>query len=269
MTCLYVDGAKLALARDGTGTPVILLHSSLSSAAQWRDLTASLADRFHIFRPDHYGCGRSDPWPGLEPFSLAAEAAAVARTLRAAGEPVHLVGHSYGGALAFHIASRHRHAVKSLTLIEPSAFHLLRTPGDASLFAEISAVATAVDRALLRGDCHGAAARFVDYWNGAGAFGRLIGQIAKIPLEFRAIFQETTPFDAAARLEAPALLVHGDRSPAPSLRLVELFAGTLPHCRTMTVPGAGHMAPITHAGTVSRIVGQHLESVESAPRRAA
>src|SRR5262245_40305747 len=105
--------------------PVVLLHSSGASGAQWRTLAEQLGERYHVVAPDLYGYGASAPWPGHGPFSLAHEAEIVHALLDRLGERVHLVGHSYGGAVALHVARLHSERLRSLALIEPVAFHLL------------------------------------------------------------------------------------------------------------------------------------------------
>ena len=87
---------------------------------------------------------------------------------------VHLVGHSYGGGgVALHVAlARPRPRIASMTLYEPSAFHLLRQIGDpgAEAYAEIKGVAWRISEGVITGDYRGAVADFVDYWNGPGSW---------------------------------------------------------------------------------------------------
>jgi hypothetical protein len=90
-------------------------------------------------------------------------------SLRARQQARALVGHSYGGAVALHVAGLRRDLLRSLTLIEPAAFHLLRGT-DAQAFAEITEVATSVERATASGEYLAGFGRFVDYWNGPEAW---------------------------------------------------------------------------------------------------
>src|SRR5262245_38099637 len=59
----------------GAGEPVVCLHSSASSSAQWRPLIERLSGRFRMLAVDLYGSGRSPAWPGERPLSLADEVA--------------------------------------------------------------------------------------------------------------------------------------------------------------------------------------------------
>ena len=64
--------------------------------------------------------------------------------------------------------------VRSLTVIEPVAFHLLRRGGaaDRRLYAEVMAIGAAMDPAAGRDGRIAGMRGFIDYWNGAGAWGR-------------------------------------------------------------------------------------------------
>src|SRR4051794_22500198 len=99
-----LDGAWIACPglRGSRREPtVVAFHSSAGAGRQWRKFGERLAPRFNVVAPDFHGCGSSDPWPGLRPFRLRDEAALVPLlAARDGGSPVHLVGHSWGGAVA-------------------------------------------------------------------------------------------------------------------------------------------------------------------------
>src|SRR5437762_2859598 len=147
--------------------PVVLLHSSLASGGQWRALAAGLGERYEVFAPDLIGYGTAAGWSGEGPFDLRDEATAIHALLDRIGRPLHLVGHSYGGAVALHVARERAHGLRSLTLIEPVAFHLLRDgdADDAAALNEITHVADGVRRALASGDHAVGCGGFVDYWS--------------------------------------------------------------------------------------------------------
>src|SRR5688572_15995083 len=131
MTTVQIHGHQVGLIRQGRGEPVLLLHSSGADGAQWRHLIESLSAHFLVLAPDLYGHGATAPWPGGPAFGFADEAALVSGLLDTLDEPAHVIGHSYGAATALHLALRRPAALRSLALVEPAAFHLLRD-GDAT-----------------------------------------------------------------------------------------------------------------------------------------
>ncbi len=155
----------------GRGPAVVCIHASASSSAQWRPLMDRLADRHRTLAVDLYGSGKSPAWPGGRPLSLADEVRLLGHVLAAAGERFHLVGHSYGGAVALAAALAAPNRVASLILFEPVLFSVLIAEDPTQPAArEIVAVRDETVAALERGDPHASGARFVDYWMGDGAW---------------------------------------------------------------------------------------------------
>ena len=202
---------------------VIALHCSGAGPGQWRQLAEALGPDYELVAPEHYGCDSTGHWTGGERFTLANEAARTIQLIDASDQKVHLAGHSYGGGVALHVALARPHRIASLTLYEPSAFHLLRAVGDrgALAFAEIAAVACKTGESVRAGDHVRAAMAFVDYWSGAGAWAALrptiraalVRWVPKAPLDFRALMEEPTPLSAYAALTMPILVMRGDRGP--------------------------------------------------------
>ena len=243
---------------------VILLHCSGSSGAQWRTLAAKLAGRYEVITPDLYGYGAGTPWTGRGEFCLAQEAAPIRSILGRLGEPVHLVGHSYGGAVALHIARTRPELLKSLTLIEPSAFHLLRGGDaiDAAALREITAVAAQASAALASGDYLGGFGRFVDYWSGPGSWAAMPAekreayapQLAKVALDFHALLSEPAEIEDVQDVAMPTLLVQGGGTTLPSRCVCKRLRDALPAAEFRLVQGAGHMLPVTHRDQVNSLL---------------
>ena len=257
--------------------PVVLLHCSGSSGAQWRALAAKLERRHRVAAPDLIGYGSAAPWTGRGQFSLSKEAAPIRSLIGRLGEPVHLVGHSYGGAVALHIALTRPELVRSLTLIEPAAFHVLRGGDvfDLAALAEISAVARDAKGALAVGDYCGGFGRFVDYWSGPGSWSRMppekrvvfATQLAKVVLEFHALFSEPSEIEDVRGLEVPTLLVQGGCTALPPRCVLDRLRKALPQAAFKVVQGAGHMLPVTHANEVNAMVAAHIEANSIHERR--
>ena len=269
MPSINLRGARVELFERGAGEPVILLHCSASSGEQWRSLAERLADRYRVLAPDLWGYGGTDMWRGGD-FSLSSEAEIVLAMLHRAGGRAHLVGHSYGGAVALRVALRHAPAVKSLALIEPVALHLLREEHyvDQAALAEISVAADRVKDALARGERERGMREFVDYWSGEGAWGALaeakraalLPRLEKVVLDFHAAFEDPARVQDFWPLFMPTLLLQGGRSPLPPRRICSQLSRVLPESRLAIVEGAGHMLPLTHAERVNELVAAHLDA---------
>jgi pimeloyl-ACP methyl ester carboxylesterase len=274
MSSIRIGQAGIAFREAGRGEPVVLLHGSAASSGQWRTLTERLEGRFRVLAPDLHGHGGSDPWPGPAAPTLDGDAAIVAALSDKEGGPVHLVGHSYGAAVALRLARRHPERLRSLALIEPVAFHLLRGGGPAcgAMLAEVEGVAGAVARAAAGRDAASGMARFVDFWNGDGAWSRmpaerqaatarLAGLVAR---HFAAALGETTPLDAYRAIEAPTLVACGTETPAPTRHIAEALIRILPRLWALRVADAGHMLPLTHPEAVNGAVAAHLDRAAAA-----
>ena len=112
-------GTDLHVEAWGAGTPVVLVHGSLATAAEEWDAQRPLADQgFRLLAPDRRGYGRS-PVAAGEDFLRDAEEIA-----ELMGDGAHLVGHSYGGLGVLFAAARNPGATLSLTMLEPGAFAL-------------------------------------------------------------------------------------------------------------------------------------------------
>jgi pimeloyl-ACP methyl ester carboxylesterase len=266
MARIEIGGTSIEYLDQGSGEPVLLLHCSGSSSAQWRSLAQRLAERYRVIAPDLYGYGGTAHWPGGRPFHLECEAEIVLALLARVGERAHLVGHSYGGAVALHLAAARGELLRSLTLIEPVAFYLLKG-ADAPALSEITKVGDNVARALASGDYVAGVRHFVDYWSGTQVQAQLpaeksyatAARLPKIALDFHATLNYPGWLEDLRTLAVPTLLLSGTTSPLPTRRICELLAHALPHAELKAIAGAGHMAPITHRDPVNAIVTMHID----------
>ena len=140
LEALTIDGRNFAYQDVGSGPTVLLAHCSGASHHAWAPLAAALSDRYRVLAPDLLGYGRSEPWPvnaRLHPWS---DLGALLALAELADGPVHLAGHSYGGTVALEAARVLGTRVRSLTLIEPVAFHLLRLTGRMAEWREITSI---------------------------------------------------------------------------------------------------------------------------------
>jgi pimeloyl-ACP methyl ester carboxylesterase len=277
MPTLHSMGRILNYGAEGAGTPVVALHGSASTGAQWRSLVAHLAPHHRVLTPDLAGYSRSGK--PAAPVTMATEAMFLRPLLAEAGDPVHLVGHSFGGAVALAVAVTIPERVRSLTLIEPAAFRLLATGDhtDIELGAEIAAVARDIRGEAIAHERTAATARFIDYWNGAGAFARsstrlqnfAVNSLDRVMDNFAALAAPGLTRRALAGITCPTLIIAGLNTRLPALRTAEIVAEIIPGARLDLVPGAGHMLPLTDPHLTDPMIADAVARAEGRPARTA
>ena len=251
---------------------VIALHCSLGSGRQWTKLTAELGPSYRVVAPDISGYG-SGPGPTDLPKTLAEEVAHLGTAIDRIEGPIHLVGHSYGGAIAFKIATASRFAdrVRSLTLIEPVLPTLLKeNPADRRLHDLFAQLAHKVSADLWNGMYMEAVDRFLSYWNGSGpaeqlsdeARLRTIERVEKIAYDFTAALSEENVTPAAAAIGVPTLLMSGGLSPYLTQRIVGRLTSIVAGADAHHFPAAGHMLPLTHARFVNPLISAHIQRAD-------
>ena len=247
------------------GPGVVCVHCNASSSAQWRGLMDRLAPRFHVLAGDSHGAGRGPAWPADRTLRLQDEVALLQPLIQRAGEPLALVGHSYGGAVALLAALQHR--PRALVLYEPTLFALLDeeapSPNEADGIRQ-----TVADAAvhLARGDRSAAAGRFIDFWMGDGSWART-PENRRAPIEEAivhvqgwgtALFTQPTPLADFGALDMPVLMMVGSESPASSRGVARRLASVLPRLQLLELEGLGHMGPVTHPERVNAIIEDYL-----------
>lgn len=103
---------------DPSGEPLVALHGVTGHGARWRRTAERhLADRYTL-APDLRGHGCS---PHLPPWGVEQHVEDVLAVLDAEGlETIDLVGHSYGGMIAVHLARTAPDRVRRLVLLDPA-----------------------------------------------------------------------------------------------------------------------------------------------------
>ena len=256
----------------GSGPTVMLVHSSVSGARQWRRLMDDLKSRFRVRAVNLFGYGKTPPWPAEARQSLADQARLVEAALPAGDDEICLVGHSFGGAVAMKLAARLSGRVAKLVLLEPIPFDLLMQTGRMDIFAEAMNLRNVIKRCGANGDWATAAEKFADYWSGAGTWRamspdrRLAFSEALKPnfFEWDAVMDDTTSVEEwAAALPLETLLVFDPAGVAPTREIAAILRRSCPGWTFAEVPGAGHMAPITHPDLVNPLVCSFLQSIAS------
>lgn len=262
---MTVNGVEIAYLDRGKGPLVIIAHCSSASHREWLPLIEQLEPNWRVLAPDFIGYGQSGTWPEGKVFTGQADLAVLLELAKETAEPVHLVGHSYGAALALEAARGLGSKVQSLTLVEPVAFNLLRVEHRPE-WAEIEQLGVALLTAVANGNDRDAASAFMRYWLGRLRWwlspekfkAAITATIRKVALEFMILIEIGTRLSDYASITAPTLLIAGGKTRAPARAVVDMLSQALPNATMTVLKGAGHMSPFTHTSQVNRLIAGHL-----------
>lgn len=252
---------------------LMLLHSGAASHRQWKTLITDLGRHWHVVAPDLIGHGET-PMPASGNSILQEDVARLAALLERIDGPVHLVGHSYGGAMALELARRQPHRIAALAMYEPVAFGLLRDSSHRDGWHEIATLGQRQIDLVARGEMRAAALAFLDYWVGPGALlampdhmqAYIISCMPAVAAEFRALLQVGTTASDLTMLTMPVLLLCGSEATLAVRGVVAELRRLLPDPRFVEVTGARHMAPLTRPDLINPLLVDFLEV--TATRRA-
>ncbi|MEU8196910.1 alpha/beta fold hydrolase [Microbispora amethystogenes] len=277
---------------EGPRETAVYVHGLAGSATNWTDLMGELAGEVRGVAVDLPGAGHS-PQPPDGDYSVAASATAVVRLVEALGDgPVHLFGHSMGGAVSVRVAATRPDLVRSLTLVSPALPDLRPRYGPAriALSAAPSIGELAVrwlsalppERRVLAtvSMCYADTGRVhpdrlreaVEELRRRDALPHavmsMVGCTRAIVREYFR-FGEDNLWRQAGRVTAPTLVVYGLRDRLIHARMVHRSGRAFRDVRLVTLPHAGHVAQMEYPELVAREARRLLAYTRMSPRRTA
>lgn len=267
-----VDGVALAWDRWGvndTGAPLFLCHGFSGSSHDFALQIETLGERREVVSIDHRGHGRSEKLRALAGYSVERLANDLISLLDTEiGRPVDLLGHSMGGAISLRVALARPDLVRSLILMDTSAWSF--TPPDEQIARFLATFMETFDPATGLPDTTALAGPEVDLiasstpadWQAtkeqmAAAFD---------PYAMKALGRDL--FDAGrisvrdrlAEIACPVTVVVGEHD-HPFVDQAAELAAEVPDGQLTVIPGAYHSPQLTHSTEWLAAVEGHLARV--------
>ncbi len=155
---------------DVDAPPVVFIHGSYATEATWKAMVERLAPCHHcilIKLPGHGGT--PDPKDFTNP-SMETELSLIERVVdKLCHQPIHLVGHSFGGVVALAQAFKGSLSVSELTLFEPVTVNVLELMQDPEMAQDVHTFLAQYRRDVAR-NVPQVCSQLINFWGGEGAF---------------------------------------------------------------------------------------------------
>ncbi len=227
----------------GAGDTVLLIHGLGSSTEDWAPQVDALCALFHVITYDVRGHGRTGKPPGRYSVAEFGEDAA-ALIARVADGPVHVVGLSMGGMIAFQLAADHPELVRSLVIVNSGPEMILRRLRDKVSMLQrrvivrvmgMRALGKMLAGRLLPGEAQAGARRlFAERWarNDPDAYLNALSAIIGWGVTAR-----------LPTITCPTLVVTADQDYTP-VAWKQWYTGLMPNASLVVIDDTRHMMPV-------------------------
>ena len=249
------DGTPIFIREAGDGPPVVLLHGFPQTGECWREVARLLSVDHRLIVPDLPGYARSGRPPAFDAGTIASTLVAAIRD--AGVERATVVGHDWGGGIAYRVAGAHQDFTERLVIVNAPygkvdlrkgwhmvAFNIPVLP-ELALTATRGALIPAMIRAgSVRKDAfdedtmahYREAFQPLERQRNALAYYRTITRSAVLG-------RKPKGSGKGKRITAPTLIVWGEDDPALPVSLTEGIARAIPGASVERIPDVGHFVP--------------------------
>jgi pimeloyl-ACP methyl ester carboxylesterase len=237
------DGTQLAFYRRGRGSPLVIVHGTgAANPTAWTGVLPVLEEQFTLYAMDRRGRGESGD---SSTYTLERELEDIVALIDSIGEPVDLMGHSFGGLCALESALL-TPKIRKLILYEPA----ITLPGAAIypewVISRFQALMDEDDREgvltlLYREVVKMSPAEF-DQMRSSPAWPVRLAAAHTVVREAQAESRYHFNAERFKHLRTPTLLLLGSESPSNFKRATEAIHVALPNSRIAVMQGQQHIA---------------------------
>jgi len=267
------DGVKIHYASLGEGPVIIMIHGFPDFWYSWRNQMAALSSDYKCVAVDQRGYNKSGQPKGIENYEMKYLVSDIAAVVKSLGEEkVIIMGHDWGGMVAWQFAMSHPELCEKLIILNlPHPRGLSRELAKNEQQAKNSAYARNFQKEgahksmtgqMLAGAAGGkdpeVRERYVEAFNNSDIEAMLAYYKMNYPRE---PYQEDT--SPVVKTEMPVLIFHGLGDTAllaPALNNTWDWMGK--HLTLVTVPGSGHWVQHDAADLVSNMTRLWLQLEE-------
>jgi pimeloyl-ACP methyl ester carboxylesterase len=261
-TILSTDQTVIAYEQTGSGTPLLLVHGTNGDHTHWKLVLPYLNPYFTVYRMERRGRGQSGDAPD---YTLQREFEDVTALAGVIGEPVDILGHSFGAACVLG-AARLVPNLRRMILYEPPMLQAQQSPQRAVLLGRMEQMLERGENAqvvitLLR-DMLNLPQPMIDRIQTLPNWADQVAAAHTIPRELRQSHGYVPSLADLEHINVPTLFLLGEHSPVFFRQTTETLQAHLPHSQITVLPGQQHSAMLTapelFAGEVVKFLEREL-----------
>ena len=264
MDTVEIDGLRVAYLREGEGPPLVLLHGGFGfDSRSWRRQFDALSDKFTVVAWDAPGFGQSSDPPST--FRLPDYADCLARFVNAVDLTTpHVLGLSFGAALALELYRRHPHIPRTLVLAGAYAGWA------GSLPPEVVGQRLAQAEREENVPPEEWVPRYVPGMLTEAAPQEMVDEVAALMCDVHPAgnvtalrgMAEADLSDVLSRIEVPTLLLYGEADKRSPVAVGEGLHARIPNSTLVILPGVGHLSNFEAAHRFNHEIRTFLDAHE-------
>lgn len=281
-----VNKIKLHYVSAGSGEPLVLLHGFPEFWYAWRHQIPVLAEHFHVIVPDLRGYGESEKLPHIADYQMSEMAQDIIELIHHLGyKKAHIVGHDWGGAIAWHLSIEHPEIVDYLSILNCPHPAVLAKALKSNveqmrkswyiIFFQIPYLPELLfklfDTTLIKMVFRGSAIRkntFSDedlktYLSSIRQPGAFTAALNYYRASFRQLLKNKKTGEKIKKIKAPTLIIWGEKDSALgkelTLNLERFFEGPF---QIRYIPDCSHWVNEEYPELVNQLLIQHMKQIQ-------
>ena len=266
---INIDDRNIDLVTSGTGHNILFVPGSFSTPAAWKSVQEKLPQKYRFLTTSLCGYGKTTETRTLNDYSINHEIDVLNNIIDQIQEPVHLVGHSFGGVVCFAAALIGRAEIKSVTTYEANPIGLLKESSKQG-YTKLSRIRKKFETRYFSGELDSAGI-VIDYWGGDGSFASMPTEVQDYcrsttfanVLDWRTGFSFLKSTEDYQNLSLPCLIIRGERANDEMIEITNALSKSIPNNRTAIVSEANHFLITSHPTACALLLVDFLQEIDA------
>ena len=258
-------GKKIDYIEYGEGPAILFIPGSFSTPSAWNQVQELMPPNFRFIGTSLCGYGSTEELRSIDNYGMHNLIDIIETVVAKIGQPVHLVGHSFGGMVALASALSERFQILSITTFEANPITLIDACEHRHLFEETIKIKDEFEAAF-NAQNDDAARIIIDFWGGDGSFDSMPNSVQQYcrqtaysnVLDWHTALSFRAKADDYAKLSMPVLLVRGAHANTQMVQITKTLQTCIPNQRSVIINNAAHFLITSHAAECAHVLVNFL-----------